>query len=130
MSTRSVVRSFVLASVVSISLSALTAQAECVYPKVPTSYPDGRTATKEDMLAGQASVKKFMAEADTYIACIDAENPLPPNVDKMSDADKKAAIAREEIRIKKHNAVVGDEEKVRDAFNEQLHAWKEAQKAK
>jgi len=117
-------------AVLSLGFAVAANAGECVYPKTPASYPDGRTATKEDMLAGQAAVKQFMADADAYIACIDAENPLPPNVDKLPDADKKAAIAREEMRVKKHNAVVGDEEKVRDAFNEQLRAWREAQKNK
>jgi len=106
------------------------AHAACVYPKLPSSYPDGRTASKEEMIAGQSAVKQFMAEADEYIKCVDEESPLPPNVKSLPEADQKAAYAREEIRIKKHNAVVGDEEKVRDAFNEQLRAWKEAQKNK
>ena len=109
---------------------APSAFAECVYPKAPTSYPDGRTATKEDMIAGQGAVKQFMKDADAYMSCVDSENPPPADQSALTPEQKKAIAAREEMRVKKHNAAVSDEEKVSAQFNEQLHIWKETQAKK
>ena len=35
------------------------AQTACVYPQAPGTFPDGATAPKEDMVAGQASIKTY-----------------------------------------------------------------------
>lgn len=112
---------------VGASLVAATSVAECIYPKAPTSYPDGRTATLEQMIAGQKTVKQFNADMDVYLKCIDDENPPPPEGATLSDADKKAIAAREMVRVKKHNAAVEAEEKVAQQFNDQLKIYKQAQ---
>jgi hypothetical protein len=106
---------------------ASTTFAECAYPKAPTSYPDGRTATLEQMIAGQKTVKQFNADMDVYLKCVDEENPPPAEGANLTDADKKAIAAREVLRVKKHNAAVEAEEKVAEQFNTQLKIYKQAQ---
>jgi hypothetical protein len=104
--------------------------AECAYPKAPTSPPDGRTATLEVMIAGQKSVKQFIADMDGYLKCIDEENPPPAEGSQLTDDQKKALAAREALRVKKHNAAVTEEEKVGAQFNEQLKIYKQTQAGK
>ena len=44
----------------------------CEYPQ-RVDMPDGASATKDEMIAGQRDVKKYMANMETYLACIEAE---------------------------------------------------------
>jgi len=101
--------------------------AACTYPKAPTQMPDGATASKDEMIAGQKEVKAFMAAMDEYLKCIDSENPPTPTAG-MSDSQKKEQDAREKMRLQKHNAAVADEEAVADRFNTQLHVYNDRQK--
>ena len=49
------------------------AHADCPYPPAPDKLPDGATATLEDMLAGQKTVKEYQKAIDAYVSCIDKE---------------------------------------------------------
>jgi hypothetical protein len=102
--------------------------AACNYPKAPGQIPDGKTATKDEMLAAQAAVKQFMGDMDVYLKCIDEENPPPAAGTQLSDDQKKAQAAQERVRVQKHNAAVSDLESVADRFNAQRKIWVEAQK--
>jgi hypothetical protein len=99
----------------------------CTYPKAPASLPDGATAAKEDMLAGQKDVKQFMADMDVYLKCVDDESP--PAAGKLTDEQKKEQEAREKIRVQKHNAGVADEEALRDRWHDILTAYQAKQAA-
>jgi len=114
-----------------LALAALTAApasyAACVYPKAPSNLPDGSTATKDDMLAGQKDVKQFMADMDAYLKCVDDESPPLPG--KLTDEQKKEQEAREKIRVQKHNAGVADEEALRDRWHDILTAYNTKQAA-
>ena len=111
------------------TLGAVSAShAACTYPKAPGQMPDGKSATKDEMIAAQGSVKQFIADVDAYIKCVDEENPPPAAGTQLTEQQKKDQDARERLRTQKHNAAVADEEAVRDRFNEQLHAYNEAHK--
>ncbi|MBS0396081.1 MAG: hypothetical protein JSR54_15790 [Proteobacteria bacterium] len=114
-----------LAAVLALG-AATAAQAACTYPPAPSSIPDGRTASYEDMVEANKAVKQFILDVDAYLKCVDDENPAPAAGTKLSDEQKKAVDAAERLRVQKHNAAVADEESVRDRFNEQLKAYKEA----
>jgi hypothetical protein len=101
--------------------------AACTYPHAPTQTPDGATATKDEMIAGQQAVKQYIADMNAYIKCIDDENPPAPTAG-MSAAQKKEQDARERVRVQKHNAAVSDEDAVADRFNTQLHIYNDKQK--
>ena len=100
--------------------------AACTYPTAPAQIPDGKTATKDEMIAAQSAVKKFMADMDDYLKCVDEENPPKPAGTPLTDEQKKAQDARERVRVQKHNAAVADEEAIADKFNTQRKAYNEA----
>ena len=66
-----------LAAVVPLMLAVAgvaQAQTACVYPQAPQTFPDGATAPKEDMVAGQQTVKGYAsAVQDTYLPCLEKE---------------------------------------------------------
>jgi hypothetical protein len=116
-----------------LALAALAAApssfAACTYPHAPGQFPDGATATTEEMVAAQKEVKQFMADMDAYLKCVDDESPPLPTVN-MTAAQKKEQDARERVRVQKHNAAVADEDAVADRFNTQLHIFKDKQAKK
>ncbi|MBS0376383.1 MAG: hypothetical protein JSR73_17520 [Proteobacteria bacterium] len=105
---------------------ASTSVAACKYPVAPSSIPDGKTASKEEMIAAQSAVKQFLADMDVYLKCVDDENPPAAAGTKLTDEQKKAQDAAERVRVQKHNAAVADEEAVAERFNTQRKAYNEA----
>jgi hypothetical protein len=92
------------------------AAAACENPAL-VSIPDGKTSTKEQMLAGQAQVKEYQAKMGQYLACIDAETDTQ---------GEKAPNEYKALMINRHNAAVTEMEGVAAAFNTQIKAWKAA----
>ena len=101
-------------------------EAACTYPKAPSSIPDGKTASLDEMKAAQAVVKQFVTDMEAYIKCIDEDNPPAAAGAPLTEEAKKAQDARERVRTQKHNAAVADEEAVADRFNAQRKAYNEA----
>lgn len=93
----------------------------CDYPPRAV-LPDGITASKEDMLAGQKSVKAFMASMEEYLACIDIEEKAA--VAALVDPEDSELASRKAAIDKKYNAAVDDMELVAARFNEQVRAYK------
>ncbi len=88
----------------------------CDYPE-SVSMPDGRTASKEEMVAGQKMVKTYMAAMEEYLDCIDAETNA--SGEEPTDEERKILVSR-------HNAAVDEMETIAAAFNEQVRAYKAA----
>ncbi len=93
----------------------------CDYPQ-RAEIPDGATASKEEMLAGQSSVKSYMAAMDEYLACIEKEEK--DTVAKMSDITDDERVNRETALTKKHNAAVEEMELTAARFNDEVRAYK------
>ena len=93
----------------------------CDYPK-RISFPNGSNATKDEMIASQRSVKKYMVDMEEYLACI-AENDERIRAG-IEDPDLLVEAQRDEILVKKHNAAVEEMEKVAADFNEEVRAYK------
>ena len=93
----------------------------CDYPS-RADMPDGTSASTEDMMAGQKSVKAFMASMEEYLVCIEKEEEeavaalVEPSDDEL--ASRKAATN------KKYNAAVEDMELIAAKYNEQVRAYK------
>lgn len=107
------------------TMATATAQAACIYPRAPENIPDGATATYDQMVAAQTAVKQFDADIAAYNACLTMELEAllaDPNIDDL----RKAEIA--DMQVKKNNAAVDEAQAVATRFNEQLRAWKEANK--
>jgi len=82
-----------------VLIAAISAPAfACDRPAAPTSIPDGKTASKEDMLAAKKAVDAFKSSMEEYFAC------------EKSTA-KKDAAGMELV-------------KVADRFNAQVKAFK------
>ena len=94
----------------------------CDYPE-RIDIPNGSSATKGEMVAGQKGVRKFMTEMEEYISCIDEEDEQH-SVD-VEEPDPATEAQRAQMLVKKHNAAVDDMEKVAAAFNEEVRVYKD-----
>ena len=92
--------------------SASLAIGECKAP-APPEIPDGASASTEQMVAAQKSVKEFVVDGQAYIKCIDA----------VAD-DKDRATTERNAAIGEHNRMVGELERSAADFNDQLRAYK------
>lgn len=90
------------------------AQAACTYPE-EIKIPDGATATKEQMVAGQQAVKDFIAAIDAYEVCLDEEEKA------LGDA---VTEEQRQVHAKRHNAAEDAKLEVADRFNQQVRAFK------
>jgi len=93
----------------------------CDYP-MRADIPVGQSASKEEMIAGQKSVKAYMAAMDEYLACIEsAENDA---MAKLEDPSEEVLMQRHDMLAKKHNAAVEEMELVAAEFNNEVRSYK------
>lgn len=111
-----------LLALVLSSLATLSWAEECARPERP-SVPNGAESNMEQMVAGQKAVKAYVAEGNTFTACLEAaEKSAASDVNKDDEnavAEMEAANAE---RIKMHNEVV-------DEMNEVATEWKDSMTA-
>lgn len=112
-------RAFAPILLAALTLAAANVRAACEYPP-EVKIPDGAKANQEEMAAAQASVKKYMADMETYMSCLDAEAAAIP-ADQQTP-EQKALV------VKRHNAAVDAMENVAAQFNAQVKAFKAAAK--
>ena len=91
----------------------------CDYP-ADLTIPDGKTATQAEITAASAAVKKYLADMEAYTGCLDAEFAALPVEQQTPEAKV--------LQVKKYNAAVDAMEAEAAAFNEQLRAFKAANK--
>lgn len=104
----------------SLAFSAPLALA-CEYP-TRVLIPNGNTATKEEMIAGQQGVKKYVADMEIYLACIvDEEKAARNSMENLEPADEQE---REDMLNKKYNAAVDEMERVAAQFNAEVQAYR------
>ena len=82
------------------------ARAECALGS-PPALPDGSKAAEAEMQAASAAVKKFMAETQDYMSCVEFEG-------------KSGGSGWQ----KKYNDAVDQMQKLASEFNKQLKAFK------
>jgi hypothetical protein len=88
------------------SLYSVTGLADaCHGPSAPTNFPEPSTATQEDIVAAQQSVKQYLTDMEAALKCFDAEH---------NDTA--------------HNTAVDDMQKTATKFNTVLRAFKARQK--
>jgi hypothetical protein len=109
-----------------VLIAAGPAFADCPYPTAPAKLPDGATATMEDMLAGQKTVKEYEQAINGYNSCIDKElsDALAKGGDQLKP-ERKTEMQR--VEAQKHNAAVDALQSVADRFNEQVKVFKAKQ---
>ena len=102
-------------------LAAGAAQATCIYPRAPQRLPDGKTATYEEMVAGQKAVQQFNDDINAYNACLDMEMQALVN---SGAYDENRITEFRAMQAKKNNAAVDEVQALADRFNEQLRIFK------
>ena len=113
-------------SAVSVAILFLAQGAiACEYPQ-RASVPDGATASKDEMIAGQRSVKSYMADMETYLSCIEAAEAAA--VLELGDVDEDSKRQRADLFNKKYNAAVEEMNLVAEEFNMQVRAYKDQEK--
>lgn len=91
----------------------------CEYPENPT-LPNGSTASKEEMVAGQKEVKGYIKKLEDYQKCIVAEEQAAR---EEMELEPEAIQQREELLTKKYNAAHDEMMKVAAAFNDELKEY-------
>jgi hypothetical protein len=102
------------------------ANAACVYPQAPQNVPNGKTATKDEMMAAQAAIKAYRDQVEqVYLVCLEKEKS--DSIAALDSADeqyaqKKASI--EDIQAKKNNAAVDELTALATRWSEEIKAFK------
>jgi hypothetical protein len=108
-----------------LALAMLTspAWADCSYPKKPTKIPDGKSATRDEMVGAQKVVKQYQSDMSTYLTCLKAEHDasIAKDAATLTDAQKQTMNTR---FTQRNDAAVDEEQEVAERFNEQLRAFK------
>jgi len=113
-------RSLTLSGAALVAAFAFVSVASACENPAVVAIPDGKTSTKEAMLAARDQIKAYMKSMDDFIACIDKE--------QAAQGDG-APSEYKDLMIARHNAAVSEEEAVAAAFNDQLHAYNAAHPA-
>jgi hypothetical protein len=100
---------------------AFSSGVACEYPE-RILIPNGNTATKEEMLAGQSGVKNYVAAMETYLECIVEEEKMAR--EEMDDLEPEDEQEREDALNKKHDAAVDEMERVAAQFNAEVQAYR------
>lgn len=108
-------------AVISILLLVAPAAFACDYPQ-RASVPDGQTASKDQMIEGQKSVKTYMAAMEAYLACLAADEEIA--VAQLDDPSEEVLQQRQAMLGKRHNAAVEEMEIVAAEFNNEVRAYK------
>jgi hypothetical protein len=114
------------AAMVATAAFAMPAAADCAYPKSPSAIPDGATATEAEMLAGMTEFKRYDAEINAYLACLDKQTQA--RVSETSEPEQANQIKA--VSTKRHNAAIDELQAHADEFNAQLKAYKSKAKPK
>jgi hypothetical protein len=88
----------------------------CDYPEA-VNVPDGRNASKEEMVAGQQAVKAYMTAMEEYLDCLDSET---------NASGEEPTEEQRKILVSRHNAAVDEMETLAASFNEQVRAYRAA----
>jgi hypothetical protein len=63
----------------------------CHGPSAPTSFPEPSTATEQDILAAQQSVKQYLTDMESALKCMDAQHNDHAHDAAVDDMQKTAA---------------------------------------
>ena len=102
---------------------------DCTSPERP-SMPDGGSASMEQMLEGQKSVKAFQSSNMDYMKCLEERFNMAQKEAEAATDDSVKASAQEVYTeaVEAYNAAVSAEEEVAGDFNVALRAYRAANK--
>jgi len=101
----------------------------CDYPK-SVDVPNGKEATKEEMMAGVKAMKAWQEEVIIYRECIEEENEASKAaIDSSDPLDQAAQIAALDRQLLlKYNASVDEETELGSEVNEQIRVYNSKKK--
>ena len=94
------------------------AQAACNYPAEIT-LPSGKTATEEQMTAGQKAVKDYLGALEAYQNCID---------DEQKALGETVTDEQKAVHVKRYNAAVDAMNAIAARYNDEVHSFKARKK--
>lgn len=113
-------------AIASLAFVSAASFAECEAPAAPT-LPDGASASMQEMLEGQKSVKAFQSANMDYMACLEKVfNGAAESAAKGTDEEKAAAQATHDKAVAEYNDAVSMEEEVAGQFNTEIREYKAA----
>jgi hypothetical protein len=111
------------AGTVFAALCCMPVHADCTYPPLPGSPPDGNTVSKPDLVAALHDMKRFNADIDTYTACIDKEADDKVAAGGPDMKPEQVKRIRDEATAK-HNSAVDDVQRRANDLNMQVLVFK------
>jgi len=103
-------------------LFAASVSMACDYPTPPKELPDGKTATKEEMLAGVKKISEYQEAMTTYLACIEADQVVA--LQALAEEDEEGRKASNDNFNKRYNAAVDEQTRTVEMFNLEIRAYK------
>lgn len=94
------------------------AQAACIYP-AEIKLPSGKTATEEQMAAGQKAVKEYLGALEAYQACID---------DEQKALGEAVTDEQKAVHVKRYNAAVDAMNAIAARYNDEVRHFKAQKK--
>jgi hypothetical protein len=92
----------------------------CDYPDRPL-MPDGKTASKDDLLAAKDDVQSFVAGVDEYLNCIETEEKEA--VKELRNPSSKVLDERDDLLSSRFDAANEEKALVGEQFNLQIRAY-------
>jgi hypothetical protein len=89
----------------------------CVYPAAAPEIPDGKTATREQMLAAQEAVKDYVAKMEAYVSCLD---------EAVVALGTQITQAEQHVYAQKQQAAEDAKLAIADRYNVEVRAYKDA----
>jgi hypothetical protein len=101
-----------------VALASSPAWADCTYPKLSGKIPNGRSATKAQMVEAQNNVKKYQSEITAYLGCLktDHDAALIKDAATLTDKQRETMTAK---YVKANDDAVDAAKEVADRWNEQ-----------
>jgi hypothetical protein len=106
-----------LGAVFTLAFGAVTAHAECAFPKAPATIPDGKTASEAEMVSAMQAFKAYNDEVNAFGACLEEET-------KSKAAGTAQLMQLKTLQAKKHNAAIDELQAKAKLFNEQVRVFK------
>jgi hypothetical protein len=86
---RRIVAVLALASMGSLGATPVLADG-CHGPSAPANFPEPSTATEQDILSAQQSVKRYLSEMESAIKCMDSQHNEQAHNNAVDDMQKTA----------------------------------------
>lgn len=97
-----------------VALAGGSAAIACEYPPLVT-IPEGREATREEMLEAQAQIRTYVMAMESYLACVSEE---------LTVAGNDAPEVFKSIMFSRHNVAMAEMEAIANHYNEQLQLYR------